>query len=125
MTAGDDLKCPWGVRELESDLTLRLVEKNMDPLGRRWAETFGGTCACTWLMCLICPSRQSVAPHLTKHTPPDLHKRTSVSSVSSVSPTPARTVHTTTRRHRTCRHILTHDDGTHTPHLPNASGQAG
>lgn len=34
----------------------------MDPLGRRWAETFGGTCACTWLMCLICPSRQSVAP---------------------------------------------------------------
>src|SRR5450759_5354052 len=62
MTAGDDLKCPWGVRELESDLTLRLVEKNMDPLGRRWAETFGGTCACTWLMCLICPSRQSVAP---------------------------------------------------------------
>ena len=50
MTAGDDLKCPWGVWELESDLTLRLVEKNMDPLCRRWAETFGGTCACTWLM---------------------------------------------------------------------------
>jgi len=22
----------------------------MDPIGRRWAETFGGTCACTWLM---------------------------------------------------------------------------
>jgi len=34
----------------------------MNPLGRRWTETFGGTMRLHLVDVLICPSRQSVAP---------------------------------------------------------------